>query len=153
MNHLAKWSDSLSHGVWLFVRVKYLNRVWIELVVSHGVGPLTLALIHLITDKPDWKCCRLLSCQWKRIWHTCTHLLCTQQTHWLSHFLFLSHSLLIAGLHKLSNVAFINKHTSSLVLHTLSSTNKIETNSFSSFHHSLFYLLSLYISFYILLYL
>lgn len=94
MNHFSEWSDGLSQGVWLFVRGECLNRDWMEFVVSHGAGPLTLVLIHLTTDKPDWKPCWLLSCRWKQVWYTCTHFLCTNRKTntlaglsrcWLSH--------------------------------------------------------------------
>lgn len=87
-----------------------LNRVWKEFVVSQRVGPLTLPLIQFTAVKPDWERCRLLSCQWKQVWHTCTHFLCTNTT--TNTLAGLSRSLLLAGSHtKLTQSCLhYNKH-------------------------------------------
>ena len=145
MNHLAEWSDSLSQGLWLFGHAECLKRVWMEFLVSHRVGPLTLALIHLIIEEPDWKCCRLLNCWWKQVWHACTHFFCTLQTHWLPVLLSVSLSLLLAGSYSwfIQSCLHHNKHFVPCyvscthyplyIIHTL--------NLFSCFHHCIFLLL------------
>lgn len=111
-------SDSLSQGIWLFVRGEWLNRVWIECVLSHRVWPLTLALIHLIADEPDWNRCRLGSCQ------SDTHA--PRRTHWLG-CLFSCSSLKLSFACRLSCI--VNSKSPSLqetlhsllcLLHTLS---------------------------------
>lgn len=93
-------------------------------MVSHRVG-LTLALIQLILQEPDRKCCRLLSCRWKHVWHTCR--LFSQLTTNTSCSAFLSDSLLLVGSHKLSThkIPFYN-----LCHRAPSSTNKMQIDSF-----------------------
>lgn len=53
---------------------KCLNRFWIEFVLSHRVGPLTLAFIQFSADEPDWKLWLLLRLTHARA-HTHMHTL------------------------------------------------------------------------------
>lgn len=65
---VTEFNSLFAENVWV---------VWIEFALSHGVGPLTLALIHLIADEADWKRCWLFSCRWIWVWQTCMpHFVC-----------------------------------------------------------------------------
>lgn len=79
----------------------FMESVSIEFVLSHRVGPLTLALIHLITHEADWKnAAGCLAVGEKQVWHTCNTLSLRNNKHtrWaVSLSVSLSNSLLLAG--------------------------------------------------------
>lgn len=120
-NYESEFNSLFAENVWV---------VWIEFALSHGVGPLTLALIHLVADEADWKRCWLFSFRWIWVWQTCMpHFVCisarSKHTHRLAVLLSasLSASVLPAGSHTSSSQSCLhyNKHCSllSVFAHTI----------------------------------
>lgn len=120
---------------------KCLNRFWIEFVLSHRVGPLTLAFIQFSADEPDWKRWLLL-----RLTHARAHTFSAQQRDTLaglSRSRFLSQTLfLLAGSRAQSNskVAFhYKKHFAPCCTHTTLIRRTGYTQAlFSCFHHHVY---------------